>query len=106
MYARLVSMKLKNDAVEEFAKIFETQVIPILSKQEGFRHAITLVSRDRTEVTGISFWTKRQNAENYNDTDYAEVVKTLSKVIEGTPEVKSFIVASSTLRKNSVAQPI
>lgn len=106
MYARLVSMKLKNEAVEEFAKIFETQVIPILSKQEGFRHAITLVSRDRTEVTGISFWTKRQNAEHYNDTDYAEVVKTLSNVIEGTPEVKSFIVASSTLRKSSVAQPI
>jgi heme-degrading monooxygenase HmoA len=106
MYARLDNIKLKKDAAEEFAKIFETQVIPILSKQEGFRHALNLVTRDRTEVTGISFWTKRQNAENYNNTDYAEVLKSLSNVIDGTPEVKNFIVASSTLRKNQAVQPI
>lgn len=106
MYARLDNMKLKKDAAEEFAKIFETQIIPILSKQEGFRHALNLVTRDRTEVTGISFWSKRQNEENYNDTDYAKVLKSLSNVIDGTPEVKSFIVASSTLRKNSAAESI
>jgi heme-degrading monooxygenase HmoA len=106
MYARLVNLKLKKDAAEEFAKIFETQVIPILSKQEGFRHALNLLTRDRTEVTGISFWTKRQHAESYNDTDYAEVLKCLSKVIDGTPEVKTLIVASSTLRKNLAVQPI
>lgn len=106
MYARLVNMKLKKDALEEFAKIFETQVIPILSRQEGFRHALTMVTRDRAEVTAISFWSKRQNAEDYNDTDYPEVLKTLAKVIDGTPEVKTFIVASSTLRKNPAVQPI
>ena|SRR6185312_15895877 len=106
MYAQLINIRLKKDAVEEFAKIFETQVIPILSKQEGFRHALNLVTRDRTEVTGISFWTKRQYVENYSDTDYAEVLKTLTNVIEGTPEVKSFIVASSTLRKNPAVQPV
>jgi heme-degrading monooxygenase HmoA len=104
MYARLVHMKLKKNAEAEFTKIFENEVIPILTKQEGFRHALTLSAKERSEVTAISFWSKRQNAENYNDTAYAEVLKSLSSVMDGTPEVKTFAVTSSTLRKSPVGQ--
>jgi heme-degrading monooxygenase HmoA len=104
MFARLDHLKLKKDAEAQFAKIFEDEVIPILAKQEGFRHALTLSAKERSEVTGITFWSKRQNAENYNTTVYPEVLKSLSSVIEGTPEVKTFVVTSSTLRKSPAGQ--
>jgi heme-degrading monooxygenase HmoA len=106
MYARIVRMKLKKDADAEFARIFENEVIPILSQQEGFRHALTLVAKESSEVTGISFWNKRQFAENYNNTHYAAVLKSLDSVIDGTPEVKTFVVTSSTLRKSPAGQTI
>ena len=105
MYARLVHMKLKKDSEAKFAKIFENEIVPILSKQEGFRHALTLSAKERSEVTGITFWNKRQSAENYNDAAYSEVLKSLSSVIDGTPEVKTFVVTSSTLRKSPAGQP-
>jgi hypothetical protein len=97
-------MKLKRDAEAQFAKIFENEVVPVLAQQEGFRHALTLSAKERSEVTGITFWSKRQNAENYNSNVYPEVLKSLSSVIDGTPEVKTFVVTSSTLRKNPAGQ--
>jgi heme-degrading monooxygenase HmoA len=104
MFARLDHLKLKKDGEAQFAKIFEDEVIPILAKQEGFRHALTLTAKERSEITEITFWSKRQNAENYNSTVYPQVLKSLSSVIVGTPEVKTFAVTSSTLRKSPAGQ--
>jgi heme-degrading monooxygenase HmoA len=104
MFARLVHMKLKKDAETAFTKIFQDEVIPILTKQEGFRHVLMLSAKERSEATAISFWSKRQNAENYNNASYPAVLKSLSSVIEGTPEVKTFVVTSSTLRKSPAGQ--
>lgn len=99
MYARIVSMKLKKDAQAEFTKTFENEVLPKLRKQNGFRDEVSLLATDRPEVTGISFWNEKINAEEYNRLMYPEVIKTLSKVIEGTPEVKLFQVSNSTFHK-------
>jgi len=99
MYARIVNMKLKKDGQTEFTKTFENEVVPMLRKQNGFRDEVSLLAPERSEVTGISFWNMRENADEYNRTMYPQVLKTLSKVIEGTPEVKSFEVSNSTFHK-------
>jgi heme-degrading monooxygenase HmoA len=106
MYARIVNMKLKKDSEAEFTKTFEGQVIPVLRKQEGFRDEISLLSPERLEVTGISFWNTKQNTDDYNRTVYPEILKTLSKVIEGTPEVKTFEVSNSTFHKIASGQAV
>ena len=106
MYARIVSMKLKKDAQIEFTKTFENEVLPRLRKQDGFRDEISLLAPERSEVTGISFWNKKENADEYNRTMYAEVVKSLSKVIEGTPDVKVFEVSNSTFHKIAAGLPV
>jgi hypothetical protein len=99
MYARIVNMKLKKDAQTEFTKMFEKDVIPVLRKQNGFCDEISLLAPERSEVTGISFWKMRVNADEYNRLMYPEVLKSLSKVIDGTPEVKGFEVSNSTFHK-------
>ena len=96
MYTRNVSMKLKANGVPEFTRTLENEVIPMLRKQKGFRDEITLVSPERNEVVAISFWDKKEDAESYNREKYPEILKTLSKVVEGTPRVESFEVANST----------
>jgi heme-degrading monooxygenase HmoA len=106
MYARIVNMKLKKDAQIEFEKTFENEVVPVLRKQNGFRDEISLLSPERSEVTAISFWNVRESADEYNRTMYPQTVKNLSKVIEGTPEVRSFEVSSSTFHKIAAGQPV
>jgi heme-degrading monooxygenase HmoA len=89
-------MKLKANSVSEFTRTLENEVIPVLRKQKGFRDEITLVAAERNEVVAISFWDRKEDAESYNREKYPEILKTLSKVVEGTPRVESFEVANST----------
>lgn len=96
MYTRNVSLRLKANSAPEFTRTLENEVIPMLRKQKGFRDEITLVAPVRNEIVAISFWDRKEDAESYNREKYPEVLKILSKVIEGTPRVESFEVTIST----------
>ena len=96
MYTRNVSMKLKADSAKEFTRMLENEVIPVLRKQKGFKDEVTLVAPERNEAVAISFWDKKENAEAYNREKYPEILKSLSKVVDGTPKVATFEVANST----------
>ena len=49
----------------------------------------------------ISLWDTKEDAETYHRGSYPEVVKALAKVVEGTPEVRNFDVANSTLQRTA-----
>ena len=57
---------------------------------------------DGKEAVAISLWAERENAETYNRATYPEVLKTLAKVVVGTPQVKSYEVSNSTFHKIAV----
>jgi heme-degrading monooxygenase HmoA len=99
MFARSVSMHLKPNTRGEFTQLLENNVIPTLRKQKGFQDEITLVDADGTKVTAISLWNSREDAETYNRAAYPEVLKSLAKLIEGTPDVRTSDVANSTFHK-------
>ena len=99
MFARHVSMQVKPNSHKEFTEMFEKESVPSLRKQHGFRDEILFVVPGGPEVVAISLWDTKQNAEAYNQTGYPEVLKMLAKVIERTPVLKTFDVASSTLHK-------
>ena len=99
MYTRNVSMKLKTNSVQEFTRTLENEIIPVLRKQKGFKDEIALVATERNEALAISFWDKKEDAESYNREKYPEILKTLSKVVDGTPKVGAFEVVNSTFQK-------
>ena len=101
MFARSISMRLKPNGVAEFNKTLENEVLPLLQKQKGFQDELVLVSSNGTEAVGISLWDQKDSAEAYNRTAYPEVQKLLSKVIEGTPQVQTYEVSTSTLQKTA-----
>jgi len=103
MYARIVNMKLKDEKrVPDFTKLIETEVIPMLRMQEGFQDEVSLFSKDRLEVRGISFWKKMENAETYHKNVYPQILKTISGYVDGTPEIRTFEVGNSTLHNLTV----
>ena len=99
MFARSISMRLKPNSVAAFNKTLENEILPLLQKQKGFQDELVLVSSNGTDAVGISVWDQKDNAEAYNRATYPEVQKLLSKVIEGTPQVQTYEVSSSTLHK-------
>jgi heme-degrading monooxygenase HmoA len=92
-------MTLKANSAAELTRTIEEEVIPLLSAQKGFRDEISFIAPERSEAVGISFWDTKEDAEAYNSAGYPEVLKALSKVVEGAPRVQTFEVANSTLHK-------
>ena len=102
MFARNVSIHLKSNMLSDYTRTFEKEVLPLLRKQNGFKDEITFSSLDGTEVTAISLWDNKANAEAYNTKAYPEVLKTLARFIEGTPVVQTGEVVNSTFHKIDV----
>jgi hypothetical protein len=96
MYARNVRIKLKADSAQEFARLVEKEIIPILRKQKGFKDEISFVSLERNEAVSISFWDEQEDAEFYNHVAYLDVLRVLSKVVKAMPIMKTFEVSNST----------
>jgi heme-degrading monooxygenase HmoA len=100
MFARHVSMHLKPNTRVEFTQTIENEILPLLKKQHGFQDEIVFVDPGSgTEGVAISLWDKKEDAEAYQTGSYPEVLTALAKVVDGTPEVRNFEVANSTLQK-------
>jgi hypothetical protein len=99
MYARNVTLHLKANTAPEFTRTLETDVLPILRKQNGFKDEITFVAPDRSEAVAISLWDRKESADAYGRNTYPEVLKSLANVVQGTPVVENFEVANSTCHK-------
>ncbi len=103
MIARNVTMHLKANSVAEFTQTLEKEIIPLLRKQKGFQDEITFLVPGGRDVVGISFWDKQENAEAYTRGTYQEVLKSLAKVLDGTPQVQTWEVLNSTSHKIAAA---
>src|ERR1700728_2578449 len=99
MFARNVSIHLKSNSLHEFGHVFESQILPLLRKQKGFRDEITIASSNGLDVTAISLWDNKADAEAYNTSTYPQVLKTIARFIEGTPKVQTSDVVNSTFHK-------
>jgi hypothetical protein len=99
MLARRVIIKLKDGSAYEVARIMEDEVVPRLHTQKGFRHLDTFISPELSEAVSNSYWDSVGHAEAYNLTAYPEMLKALADVLEGTPQVETFEISSSTFHK-------
>lgn len=106
MYARTVRMELKPNSVAEFTQLLEKDVIPMLRKQQGFKDEIVFVPTDGKEAVAISLWEAKDNADSYNRGIYGDVLKSLAKVIVGTPVVQTHEVTNSTFHKLATRQAV
>ena len=102
MFARNVSIHLKSNMLSEYTRTFEKDVLPLLRKQKGFKDEITFAGPGGIDVTAISLWENKADAEAYNTNAYPQVLKTLARFIEGTPKVQTSDVVTSTFQKHDV----
>ena len=102
MYARNVSFHLKSNMLADYTRTFDKDILPLLRKQNGFKDEITFAGSNGIDVTAISLWDNKADADKYNTNSYPEVLKTMARFIEGTPKVQTSDVVSSTFHKVAV----
>jgi hypothetical protein len=102
MFARNVSIHLKSNMLSDYTRTFDKDVLPLLRKQRGFKDEITFAGPGGIDVTAISLWENKTDAEAYNTNTYPAVLKTMARFIEGTPKVQTSDVVSSTFHEIAV----
>ena len=105
MFARSVSFHLKPGRTAEFTRLLDKDVITVLRKQKGFQDEIAFIAPGGADAVGISVWDLKENAETYARSAYSGVLKTLTPVVEGTPQVQTYEVSNSTFHKIASRAP-
>jgi len=99
MFARTVVLRLKPNSLKEFTQVFDSQVLPLLPKQPGFSDVITLTMTGGTEVTSVSLWETKEQAEVYHTAAYPQVVKSLESVLDRSPKLRVSDIVTSSFHK-------
>jgi quinol monooxygenase YgiN len=103
MFARNVSFRLKSNTHSDYTRTFENEILPLLRKQAGFKEEITLSNSGSQDAVAISLWDSKAHADAFNTNHYPEVLRTLAKMIDGTPKVQTFEAVASTFHNALVA---
>ncbi len=80
---------------QDFVKVMNTDVLPLLKTQDGFREEFTLLTDHRG--LGISLWNDKASAEKYATQVFPKVVEKLKPYLADTPKVELSQVAATTL---------
>ncbi len=104
MFARNAHFRVKSlDMAGEFARILESEILPLLRKQQGFKGEITLSNPGNLERISISLWDSESHAGAYDAHIYPQVLKILSPVIDGTPKIRIFEAVALNLNHGTAA---
>lgn len=95
LYARNVTYRIQDGKIDDFYRVFDKDVLPMLTRQPGFETEFTLM--DHADGVGISFWRDRASAEKYERDTYPKVVETLLPFLAAEPSVHIYAVGMSTL---------
>jgi hypothetical protein len=75
----------------------------LLRRQHGCKDEITFAGAGGVDVTAISLWETKNDAEACNTNAYPQVLKTMEGFIEGAPKVQTSDVVNSTFHKIAVS---
>lgn len=66
LYLRIVSPKIMPGKLDEFKRLYNEEIIPVLRTVKGCRYAyLTEGVKDNSEVISITLWDSKEDAESY-----------------------------------------
>jgi heme-degrading monooxygenase HmoA len=105
MFTRVVEMTSKSGKSQELANTINEKAVPILKKQRGFVDEIVLVSSAESDrVLALSFWKKKEDAEEYQREQYQKIHDTLRHLLQTEPTIRTFDVHTSIAHKVTAKQ--
>lgn len=90
--ARSVRFNLVKGKRADFTKLFNSEVLPTLKKQDGFKNEVLLVQEDH--VVGISMWNSPEALKKYETTTFPAIERMLSSVVQGKPSIENYALAA------------
>src|SRR3984893_19318428 len=100
MFTRIVELTTKPGKTRQLSDTINDKVLPILNKQKGFVDATVLVSdKEDNRVLSLSFWSTKEDAEQYHREQYQKVQETVRHLLDSEPVIRTFDVHTSTTHR-------
>src|SRR4029077_6422933 len=100
MFTRIVELITKPGKNKQLSDTINDKVLPILKKQKGFVDETVLVSdKEDNRVLSLSFWNRREDAEEYHRVEYQKVHDLVRHLLEAEPMIRTFDVHTSTTHR-------
>ena len=55
MFARVITMQLKSDKLDEAAKFYKEIIVPVVKSQKGFNSNYLLIDRETGKAVSVAF---------------------------------------------------
>jgi heme-degrading monooxygenase HmoA len=82
LYVRILSVRLKPGKLEEFAALYNSEILPMLHKVQGCRYAfLTEGVEERNEVISVTIWDRKEAADVYEESG---LFKKLTRKVQHT----------------------
>jgi heme-degrading monooxygenase HmoA len=95
MYMMFIEGGVKPGKTEEFVKVWNSQILPLLKKQDGFVDEILLLEEGSKAPCGLSFWKSREQCERYQGEGFAQAKNFVQHLMHGSPKTRGFEVAAA-----------
>ena len=93
MFAPLTTMQCLPDRVDDFAELYEEQVIPIAQAQIGYRGMYLLLDRGEGKVVAISLWDREEDAAAHElSAKHRDQLSQLAAYLTAAPDGQSYEV--------------
>ncbi len=70
MYARITTAQAKPGGVDEALRIWDGQVMPQLTKQQGYKGYHICANRDSNKMLTLTYWETREDADRTMNSDW------------------------------------
>lgn len=97
MYARRLTMQLHQNDAADFTRVIESEIIPLLRKQPGFRDELVLINPAASQAETISLWNSQESADTFGKGPYVDMLKLIGRFIKDKPQLQGYQVAKTTL---------
>ena len=61
MFARVITMQLKSDKLDEAVSYYKEKLIPTVKSQKGFSSNYLLVDRETGKAISVAFWDSKES---------------------------------------------
>ena len=94
MYARITTAQAKPGSADEVLRIWDKQVMPQLTQQQGYKGFQTCVNRDSNKLLTLTYWESREDADRTLNSDWMrQILGLFADVFVAPPNQEHYEVA-------------
>ena len=62
MFARVTTMNIRTDAIDEAIRIYRESVVPAAQSQKGFKRILLFLDRETGEALAVTLWESKEDS--------------------------------------------